>query len=44
VLAGIAGPVLLAGYFTAPALVGNWPSAAESPGKLAGYATAHRHT
>ena len=40
-LAGITGPVLLAAYFTVPALVG-WPSAAESAGKLAGYATAHR--
>jgi hypothetical protein len=41
VLAGITGPVLLAAYFFAPALVG-WPYAAESPGKLTAYATAHR--
>ena len=40
-LAGIAGPVLLAAYFIAPALAG-WPYAAESPGKLIAYATAHR--
>lgn len=40
-LAGIAGPVLLAAYFIAPALAG-WPYAAESPGKLIAYANAHR--
>jgi hypothetical protein len=32
--------VLLAAYFIAPALT-NWPYAAESPGKLTAYATAH---
>jgi hypothetical protein len=41
VLAGITGPVLLAAYFVMPLLIG-WPSAAEPPGKLAAYATAHR--
>jgi hypothetical protein len=41
VLAGIAGPVLLAAYFITPALV-SWPSAGESPGKLTAYADAHR--
>jgi len=40
-LAGIAGPVLLAAYFITPALA-DWPYAAESPGKLIAYATAHR--
>jgi hypothetical protein len=40
-LAGITGPVLLVAYFVTPALVG-WPSAGESPDKLAAYATAHR--
>jgi hypothetical protein len=40
-VAGIAGPVLLAAYFTIPALVG-WPTAAESAGKLTAYANAHR--
>jgi len=40
-LAGIIGPVLLAAYFTVPALV-NWPYAAESAGQLTAYATAHR--
>lgn len=40
-LAGITGPVLLAAYFITPALTG-WPNAAESPGKLTAYATAHR--
>jgi hypothetical protein len=40
-LAGIAGPVLLAAYFITPALAG-WAYAAESPGKLIAYATAHR--
>ena len=40
-LAGIIGPALLAAYFIIPALIG-WPNAAESPGKLAVYATAHR--
>jgi hypothetical protein len=40
-LAGIVGPVLLAAYFIIPVLVG-WPSATESAGKLAAYATAHR--
>src|ERR1700739_3387042 len=40
-LAGVAGPVLLAAYFTIPALIG-WPSATEPSGKLAVYATAHR--
>jgi hypothetical protein len=40
-LAGIIGPVLLAAYFITPALA-RWPSAAQSPGKLAAYATAHR--
>jgi hypothetical protein len=40
-LAGVVGPVLLAAYFTIPALIG-WPSAAESPAKLTVYATAHR--
>jgi len=39
--AGIAGPVLLAAYFTVPALVG-WPYAGTSPGRLIAYATAHR--
>ena len=41
VMAGIAGPVLLAAYFITPALA-SWPYAAESPGKLTAYATAHR--
>jgi hypothetical protein len=40
-LAGITGPVLLAAYFTAPALV-RWPDAGASPGRLTVYATAHR--
>jgi hypothetical protein len=40
-LAGIAGSLLLAAYFTAPALVG-WPYAGASPGKLTAYAEAHR--
>lgn len=40
-LAGVTGPVLLAAYFIIPAFI-SWPSAAESPGKLAAYATAHR--
>lgn len=40
-LAGITGPVLLAVYFTAPALA-RWPSAGVSPGTLIAYATAHR--
>jgi hypothetical protein len=40
-LAGIIGPVLLAAYFTIPALV-HWPYAGESPSKLIAYATAHR--
>jgi hypothetical protein len=40
-IAGIAGPVLLAAYFIIPAVIG-WPSVAESPGKLAAYAAAHR--
>jgi hypothetical protein len=40
-LAGITGPMLLAAYFFTPAFI-SWPSAAESPGKLAAYATAHR--
>jgi hypothetical protein len=40
-LAGIIGPLLLAAYFTAPALT-NWPSATESPGRLTAYADAHR--
>jgi hypothetical protein len=40
-LAGIAGPVLLAAYFTIPALI-SWPSATESAGKLTAYADAHR--
>jgi hypothetical protein len=40
-LAGIAGPVLLAAYFTAPALV-HWPYSGASPAKLIAYATAHR--
>jgi hypothetical protein len=40
-LAGIAGPLLLVAYFTIPAFVG-WPSAGESPGKVAAYATAHQ--
>jgi hypothetical protein len=40
-LAGIIGPVLLAAYFTAPALV-RWPYAGASPAKLTAYATAHR--
>jgi hypothetical protein len=40
-LAGILGPVLLAAYFTVPALT-NWPDAAESPAKLTAYANAHR--
>jgi hypothetical protein len=41
-VAGIAGPVLLVAYFFIPSLLGNWPPAGESPGKLAAYATAHR--
>jgi hypothetical protein len=41
VLAGIAGPVLLAAYFITPAFI-SWPPAGESPGKLAAYATAHQ--
>src|SRR5215470_9428132 len=40
-LAGIAGPVLLVAYFVVPAFV-SWPSAGESPGKVAAYASAHR--
>ena len=40
-LAGITGPVLLAAYFAAPALV-RWPDAGASPGTLIAYATAHR--
>jgi hypothetical protein len=40
-VAGITGPVLLAVYFTAPALV-HWPYAGASPAKLIAYATAHR--
>jgi hypothetical protein len=40
-LAGIIGPALLAAYFVLPALIG-WPNATESPGKLTGYANAHR--
>lgn len=40
-LAGIVGPMLLAAYFTIPALVG-WPYAAESAAKLTAYATTHR--
>ena len=40
-LAGIIGPVLLAAYFTVPALT-NWPGATESPAKLTAYANAHR--
>jgi len=40
-LAGVAGPVLLAVYFTAPALA-HWPYAGTSPDKLIAYATAHR--
>jgi len=40
-LAGIAGSLLLAAYFTAPALV-HWPYAGASPAKLTAYATAHR--
>ena len=40
-LAGIIGPVLLAAYFIMPAFI-SWPSAGESPGKVAAYATAHR--
>ena len=40
-LAGIAGPVLLVAYFITPAFI-SWPSAGESPGKLAAYATAHQ--
>jgi hypothetical protein len=40
-LAGITGPVLLAAYFTAPALA-RWPDAGTSAGKLTAYATAHR--
>ncbi len=40
-LAGVTGPVLLAGYFGAPALV-DWPYAGASPEKLIAYATAHR--
>ncbi len=40
-LAGITGPVLLAAYFNIPAFI-SWPSAGESPGKVAAYATAHR--
>jgi hypothetical protein len=39
-LAGMTGPVLLAVYFTAPALV-RWPYAGASPGTLTAYATAH---
>ncbi len=41
-LAGIIGSLLLIFYFITPVLLGNWPSAGESPGKLAAYATAHR--
>lgn len=41
-LAGIIGPVLLIAYFVIPELIG-WPSAGESAGKLAAYASAHRH-
>jgi hypothetical protein len=40
-LAGLVGPVLLAVYFTAPALA-HWPYAGTSPDKLIAYATAHR--
>ncbi len=40
-LAGITGPVLLAAYFTAPALV-RWPDAGASPRNVIAYATAHR--
>ena len=40
-LAGITGPVLLTAYFIIPAFI-SWPSAGESPGKVAAYATAHR--
>ena len=40
-LAGIIGPVLLAAYFTIPALV-HWPNAGASPAKLIAYANAHR--
>jgi hypothetical protein len=40
-VAGITGPVLLAVFFTAPALV-HWPYAGASPVKLIAYATAHR--
>jgi hypothetical protein len=40
-LACITGPVLLVAYFVTPAFV-SWPSAGESPGKVAAYATAHR--
>jgi hypothetical protein len=41
VLAGVTGPVLLAAYFTTPAVAG-WPYAGTSPGKLIAYASAHR--
>jgi hypothetical protein len=40
-LAGITGAILLAAYFITPVLAG-WPNPAESPAKLAAYATTHR--
>jgi hypothetical protein len=40
-LAGITGPVLLVAYFVIPAFI-SWPSAGESPGKVAAYASAHQ--
>ncbi|MBO0834168.1 MAG: hypothetical protein J2P28_01450 [Actinobacteria bacterium] len=40
-LSGIVGPVLLIAYFITPLLV-SWPSTAESPAKVAAYASAHR--
>lgn len=40
-LAGVAGSLLLAAYFTIPALV-HWPNAGASPATLTAYAAAHR--
>src|SRR5262245_31849979 len=41
VLAGIAGPVLLAGYFGIPALIG-WPPASASAATVTAFANAHQ--
>jgi hypothetical protein len=39
-IAGIAGPLLLAAYFAAPA-IGGWPFAGTTPAALIAYASAH---